>query len=421
VSHQYRPPRSRRPRPPSKAPTNPKGFEGVPVLSAEEVERRVDVRGGGTPHEPVERPVRRAPPGRRPERTTARDALLLIGLAIVGLVAVSFLLPNGPLTGSPTTPPGTLAAAASIGTPSPVPTTPAVPSATALVVVDPSVEVTVPPTDAPTLAPTAAPATPAPTLRPGQTQHPTPKPTPVVTPNPTPGPTAPNSATVIVKLHVITNSGGSSFALASDWTMRITGTAAIGASQNDFPGSESGTAITIPAGKDYTISSNNFRPDYAAYPAASTDCHRASGTGLTAGTTVTCTITRNDRPRLRVITHVVNDDLGTAAASDWNVSIPDGNASPSSFAGSESGTVVVVGFGLTYTVTMSGGPSDYALSKSGDCGPTSLGLDDPATSCTFTFDDPTPSPTVPNAVLPILFPLAVPLVLRRRWRPSRRA
>jgi hypothetical protein len=418
VSSQYRPPRSRRPRPPNKAPTKPKGFEDVPVLSTEEVERRVDVRGGGTPHEPVERPVRRVTPRRTPERTGARDALLLIGLAIVGLVAVSFLLPNGPLTGSATTPPGTEAAVASIGTPSPAPVTAAAPSATAFVVVDPSVEVTAAPTDAPTVVPTAAP--PTPTLKPGQTPQPTPKPTPKPTSKPTPGPTPPNSATVIVMLHVITNSGGSSFALASDWTMRITGTAATGASQNDFPGSESGTAITIPAGKDYTISSNNFRPDYAAYPAASPDCHRASGTGLTAGTMVTCTITRNDRPRVRVITHVINDDSGTAGAPDWSVSIPDGNAAPSSFTGSESGTVVVVGFGLTYTVTMSGGPSDYALSKSGDCGPTSLGLDDPATTCTFTFDDPTPSPTVPNSVLPIVFPLAVPLALRRRWRPNRR-
>ncbi|MEA2675645.1 MAG: hypothetical protein QOI92_2837, partial [Chloroflexota bacterium] len=69
---------------------------------------------------------------------------------------------------------------------------------------------------------------------------------------------------------------------------------------------------------------------------------------------------------------------------------------------------------------MSGGPSDYALSKAGDCGPTSLALDDPATTCTFTFDDPTPSPTVPKSVFPIVFPLAVPLLLRRRWRPNRR-
>jgi hypothetical protein len=121
-----------------------------------------------------------------------------------------------------------------------------------------------------------------------------------------------------------------------------------------------------------------------------------------------------------VITHVITDDGGSAIASDWNVSIPDGNATPSSFAGSESGTVVVVGFGLTYTVTMSGGPSDYALSIAGACGPTSLGLDDLATSCTFTFDDPTPSPTVPNSVFPIVFPLAVPLVLPRRWQPNRR-
>ncbi|MEA2675229.1 MAG: hypothetical protein QOI92_2421, partial [Chloroflexota bacterium] len=346
MSSQYRPPRSRRPRPPSKAPTKPKGFEDVPVLSTEEVERRVDVRGGGTPHDPVERPVRRVTPRRKPERTGARDALLLIGLLIVGLVAVSFLLPNGPLTGSATTPPGTEAAVASIGTPSPAPVTAAAPSATSLVVVDPSLEVTAPPTGAPTVMPTAAP--PTPTLKPGQTPHPTPKPTPVVTPRPTPGPTQPNSATVIVKLHVITNSGGSAFALASDWTMRITGTAAIGASQNDFPGSESGTAITIPAGKDYSISSNNFRPDYAAYPAASPDCH--SATGLAASASVICTVTRDDRPRVKVITTV--DPTGPSHASDVAVTVNGANANPSGFSGSESGVVVVVGFGLSFDVSM---------------------------------------------------------------------
>jgi hypothetical protein len=420
VTGRRRPPRSGRGQAGLHGRTaKPKGFEDVPELSPEEVSRRVEVLGGGAPHEPIERPVRRIPPQRKQERTVARDALLLIGLAIVGLVALSFLLPNGPLTASSTTPPGTQAAVASVATSTGAPGTPAGPSPSPIIVVDPSLDASAAPTAAPTVQPTAA--RPTPTLKPGQTPHPTPKPTPVVTPKPTPaitpGPTPPNSATVIVVLHVITNSGGSVSATASDWTMTISGTAASGASQNHFPGSESGTTVTIPAGKDYFITSNNVRSDYAAYPGSSADCHRASGSGLTAGTTVTCTIIRNDRPRVRVMTHVITDDGGNASASDWTVSVPDGNATPSSFTGSESGTVVVVGFGLTYTVSMSGGPSDYALATSGDCGPTSLGLDDPATTCTFTFDDPTPSPTVPKPALPIAF---LPLALRRRWRPIRR-
>jgi hypothetical protein len=414
VTGARRPPRP--PRPP-RQPTVPKGFEDVPELSHEEVERRVDVRGGGSPRAPIERPIRRTPPPRRPERTVARDSLLLIGLVIVGLVAVAFLLPDGPLTSKATNPPGTHFAVAS-ATSGPAQSASVGPTGTQVVAVE-TLEVSPAPTEVPTEPSTATPTT-APTVRPGPTPTLTPHPTPQPTPQPviTPGPTPPNSATVIVKLHVITNSGGSLSASADDWTMSITGGAASGASQKTFPGSESGTTITIPAGKDFTFSSNNARSDYAAYPGSSPDCHRASGSGLIAGTTVTCTITRNDRPRVLVVTHVITDDGGTASASDWSVSVPDGQASPSSFNGSESGTVVVVGFGLTYTVSMSGGPSDYALSKSGDCGPTSLGLDEPQTTCTFTFDDPTPPPpSVPSPMLPIAF---LPILLPRRWRPIHR-
>jgi hypothetical protein len=87
------------PKPPRGRPRRPKGYDDEAVLSEEEVARRVDVRGGGTPRAPIERaPVRAPRTPRRPERTGARDSLLLIGLVIVGLVAVRLFLPDGPLT-----------------------------------------------------------------------------------------------------------------------------------------------------------------------------------------------------------------------------------------------------------------------------------------------------------------------------------
>jgi hypothetical protein len=214
---------------------------------------------------------------------------------------------------------------------------------------------------------------------------------------------------VIVRLVVVTNSGGAA-AHPSDWTIQVSGAAGSGASPNFFAGSASGTAVSIPAGLAYSIFSNNARTDYAAVPAPSADCSQGTG-GLAAGSTVTCTITRNDRPRVLVKTHVINDDGGSASANDWSVTVSGSQVSPSAFTGSEAGTVVVVGVEQTYTVQMSSAvDGQYALTKAGDCGPTFLGVDAPQATCTFTYDD---NPPPPSQSMPWLL---LPFVPKRRWR-----
>ena len=413
----------RRPR----QPPRPKGFDDVPELTPEEVERRIDVRGGGAPLAPVERPVREVRDLRRKgsRRKGARESLLLLGLAVIGLVTVRLVLPDGPLTASATNAPSGSAAAIS----SVVPPTLGPLQTPHLVTLPPMASPSgvpgtgVPPTDAgPTLEPV-----PTPTLRPGQTPRPTPVPT--TKPTPTAGPTGPNRATVIVKMVVINNSGGS--ASAADWDMVLTGEGGSGASPNNFPGSATGTAVSIPAGKGYRVIDDASVDGYAGR-VDSADCFRADGGGgLAAGTTVTCTITRNDRPRVRVITDVINNDGGGAKASDVNVTVSGANATPSSFSGSEVGVVVVVGFNLTYTVTQSnlGG---YVKSSSGACSG-SLGVDAPIAECRFTFNDEPPPPTeppptdepteplAPTVPLAWLFPAWGAAVLggRRRWTTLR--
>lgn len=388
----------------------PRGFEDVQELSDEEVERRVSVRGGAPPRAPVERPVRTARPPRREERTVARDSLLLIGLVIVGLVTVRLLLPDGPLTAVSTSSPGatlTAAGSPSAGAPSPSRT----PS---LITLPPGVTPTPGPpvTEAP---PTVAP-TPTPTLKPGETPHPTPKPTPKPTAKPTAGP--PATATVLVKMHVVNNSGGD--AQAGDWTMTIGGEAGSSASDNNFPGSEDGTSVTIPAGQGFQVLDDNSQAGYAK-SVQGTCLLSNNSAGLTPGAEVTCTITRNDRPRVLVKTHVINDDGGSAEANAWNVTMNSANAAPPTFEGTEAGRLVIIGIDLDFQVQMSG-PTGYTeTDRSGNCGGLTT-VDDPETTCTVTFNDdpPPPSPLglAPIPFLPVLPVISVPLLRPRRWRTT---
>jgi hypothetical protein len=91
-------------------------------------------------------------------------------------------------------------------------------------------------------------------------------------------------------MHVITNRAAA--AVASDWIMKITGEVGSGVSPNNFAGSESGTTVTITAGKGYLVTDNVAVAGYSV--TSSADCKRNPGVGLPAGADVTCTITRND-------------------------------------------------------------------------------------------------------------------------------
>jgi hypothetical protein len=102
------------------------------------------------------------------------------------------------------------------------------------------------------------------------------------------------------------------------------------------------------------------------------------------------------------------------------VTVNGANANPSGFNGSESGVVVVVGFGLSFDVSMTD-LADYTQSApSGVCSSAGLALNAAPVTCTIMFTYvPTPPPALPAVFSPLL-PIAFPLALRRRWRPNRR-
>src|SRR6185436_16717709 len=97
------------------------------------------------------------------------------------------------------------------------------------------------------------------------------------------------------------------------------------------------------------------------------DCAADGTITLAAGDDKTCTITNDDKAaKLIVIKHVINDNGGTAKASDFTLDSGGANDSPDNFAGAESpGTEVTLDAG-SYNVTESG-PSGYTASFSADC------------------------------------------------------
>src|SRR5439155_149102 len=128
---------------------------------------------------------------------------------------------------------------------------------------------------------------------------------------------------------------------------------------DDFAGAEDpGTTVTLDAGS-YSVSEGAV----AGYTeSASADC---SGT-IANGETKTCTVTNDDQAAtLIVIKHVVNDNGGTALASDFTLNVSASNPSPGSFPGAEGGTNVALDAG-SYSVGETG-PSGYTRSDSADC------------------------------------------------------
>jgi hypothetical protein len=205
---------------------------------------------------------------------------------------------------------------------------------------------------------------------------------------------------------VITDSGGSTAADPSDWTIHVAVEGGLTATPNDFPGLAAGTSVSIPAGKGFTIKSNNARTDFAAYPVDAACAKAYGGGGLAAGASVTCTITRDDRPRINVTVNV--NGGGPSTEGDVWVAITGAEASPPGFYGSGQ---VVVGFGLTYSITASS-LADYTSSGpvGADCsGTMPLNGSSPGT-CTFTYDyvpPPSPASMFPPMFLAFLRP--------RRW------
>src|SRR6185503_18157894 len=109
---------------------------------------------------------------------------------------------------------------------------------------------------------------------------------------------------------------------------------------------------------------------------------------------------------ITVVKHVINDDGGTAVASDFTMTINGPlvlnplnpiDPNPNSFPGEENpGTSRTVITDDPYTVTESG-PAGYTTTFSGDCSGTIAAFDNK--TCTVTNDDiaaPPPPPPPPN-------------------------
>ena len=172
-----------------------------------------------------------------------------------------------------------------------------------------------------------------------------------------------------------------------DFTISATSTGRDKPSPSSFPGSSSGTTVTLGQGS-YQVTETGIAANYN--PTYSSDC---SGT-ISAGQTKTCTVTNTFTPpttgtgTLIVTKQVVG---GTAQPSDFTIFVISSATeppSPSSFPGSSSGTTVTLGEGV-YSVA-EGLPGGYDPTFSSDCQGTISA--DQTKACTITNNFITPPP-----------------------------
>ncbi len=163
----------------------------------------------------------------------------------------------------------------------------------------------------------------------------------------------PGSLTLVKE--VVNDNGGA--ADPTDWTLAATG------GETTITGVTGAPAVTgaeVDAG-DYDLSESDGP---AGYTPSEWDCGEAALAGATVtvpnGSDVTCTITNTyDAPTLTLVKEVVNDDGGTAAATDWTLSAT-GPSTHSGVTGSDAVTAVSTAAGA-YALAESG-PSGYTAS-----------------------------------------------------------
>ena len=184
---------------------------------------------------------------------------------------------------------------------------------------------------------------------------------------------------------VSNNNGGIS--TPSDWTLTATG-----------PTGFSGRGPTVQSPVSFEAGTYDLSEsgDISGYRASNWSCSGATildadTVTITEGSNATCTVTNFDRaPSLTLVKEVINDDGGTASASDWVLSA----SGPTGFSGPgpsvESGSNFSAG---TYTLSESGGPAGYVgggWSCNGgnqiDGNTVEIGLGETAT-CVVTNDD----------------------------------
>ena len=175
--------------------------------------------------------------------------------------------------------------------------------------------------------------------------------------------------------HVVNDDGG--LKAASDFSITVTGTNVQPSAT--FAGADApGTTVTLDPGS------------YSVDEAADSGYTKTLGAGcsgtLAYGDEATCTITNDDKPgTLTVIKHVINDNGGSASASDFSMTVTGTNVQPSAtFAGAESpGTTVTLNAG-SYSVDEAAN-SAYTKSIGSDCSGTIANGE--TKSCTITNDD----------------------------------
>lgn len=183
-------------------------------------------------------------------------------------------------------------------------------------------------------------------------------------------------ATVTVTKTVINDNGGN--ASTSDFKLLVGSTPVT-----------SGVSNTFAANQSYTVSEQALVDGYAQTSLSCEDSttHTALGATFTPtnGEHISCSIVNNDiAPQLTIIKHVVNDNNGSAQASDFTMSVTGTNVSNTSFAGAENpGTTVTLNAG-SYGVD-EGAHSGYTKTLGANCsGTIAIGE---AKTCVITNDD----------------------------------
>jgi hypothetical protein len=175
---------------------------------------------------------------------------------------------------------------------------------------------------------------------------------------------------------VVTNNDGGT-AVASNWTLSATG------SSRSFSGLGDSASIVsqlVTAGVSYTLSESAAPTGYtngATWVCTGTGIAASDATHVTValGGSPTCTITNTDNPpQLKLVKTVVNDNGGTAVASNWMLSAT-GSSRSFNYAGGTN-TFQTVTAGVSYTLAESAGPAGYTNGTTWNCTGTGISASD---------------------------------------------
>jgi YVTN family beta-propeller protein len=171
----------------------------------------------------------------------------------------------------------------------------------------------------------------------------------------------PINGTLAVTKQVINEGGGNKN--PSDFTITVNGK---NPSPSSFRGSSSGTTVQLSKGK-YEVTESGPTTNYNS--TLSDECSGTINDGETKKCTITNTYTALPPPtttgKIIVTKKVINEGGGNKNPSDFTITVNGNNPSPSSFAGSSSGTTVNLKAG-SYSVIETG-PPGYTADYSDGC------------------------------------------------------